>query len=60
MERRSLGQNAKHSFALTNPMPHPKLSSFLTNLNEALKIRAIAAGPIPRSQMGGLEGSTKL
>jgi hypothetical protein len=29
-------------------------------LKEDLKIKLIAAGPIPRSQMGGLDGSTKL
>ena len=46
--------------ALTMPMPVPNWSSFLTNLNEALKIKLIAAGPIPRSQMGGLDGSIKL
>ena len=45
---------------LTNPMPQPNLSSFWTNLNEALKIKLIAAGPIPRSQIGGLDASTKL
>mmetsp|Transcript_18430 Transcript_18430/g.42326 ORF Transcript_18430/g.42326 Transcript_18430/m.42326 type:complete len:208 (-) Transcript_18430:114-737(-) len=44
----------------TIPMPVPNLSSFWTNLKEALKIKLMAAGPIPKSQIGGLEGSIKL
>lgn len=41
-------------------MPVPNLSSFWTNLKDALKIKLIAAGPIPKSQIGGLEASIKL
>jgi hypothetical protein len=41
------------------PMNVPNLSSFETNLNAALKIKLIAAGPIPSNQIGGLAGSIK-
>mmetsp|Transcript_10053 Transcript_10053/g.21074 ORF Transcript_10053/g.21074 Transcript_10053/m.21074 type:complete len:81 (-) Transcript_10053:78-320(-) len=44
----------------TIPIATPNWSSFLTNLKEALKIKDIAAGPIPKSQMGGVDASTKL
>ena len=41
------------------PIAVPNLSSFKTNLNAALKIKLIAAGPIPSNQIGGLAGSIK-